>query len=239
MYTKNNSQINIKFLKFLTHLTNSNNSYTLAKEIVYTVPFLEKVNTVKTFTVAANVIKNSNELKFIITISKLTANASNADCILFTLLLAQLSQLKFFSNHINTNIINYTNKNNFINIQVTNLTLYLSLRKYSFIFTKDKKNIQLENFLITNVSEISQEITEIKPDKAKKIYFKKKQTKTYTYINEINKNYTYIDTDEIDEKILEKDLFIKNIFLNLIADKSKEKTIYSSHRIVSNKSLSF
>jgi len=237
MYVKDNNQNTSNYLKFLNN--NCINYPNNQKNLFYvntpeTTHKIHKINTI-----LFRILKVNKTLKFTITISMLGTNNTSLTNALYSKNELYTRNLFFYSSLITSKLLDYTNKNNFQILRITNMVLYLNLQRYNFIFNNVDKHINLNNFLITNVSQTFQEITEIKPDKAKKIFFKKKQVKTFTYFNEISKAYTYVDAQDADKNILEKDLFIKNIFNNTISDVFKDSSIVENKNAFSNKSLSF
>ena len=237
MYVKDNNQNTSNYLKFLNN--NCINYPNNQKNLFYvntpeTTHKIHKINTI-----LFRILKVNKTLKFTITISMLGTNNTSLTNALYSKNELYTRNFFFYSSLITSKLLDYTNKNNFQILRITNMVLYLNLQRYNFIFNNVDKHINLNNFLITNVSQTFQEITEIKPDKAKKIFFKKKQVKTFTYFNEISKAYTYVDAQDADKNILEKDLFIKNIFNNTISDVFKDSSIVENKNAFSNKSLSF
>lgn len=149
---------------------------------------------------------------------------------------------KFYSQKILYNLSYFNSKYNFYNLTINNLTFYLSLIRYSAIFiSNDINKAVLQRPALYSVSPLSREITELKPDKLKKIFFKKKQIKVFTYFNEIKKKLKYINIEDTDSDTLKKHLFYQNIFINsnYISNSTVRTTFYSKKHYISNKSVLF
>jgi len=133
---------------------------------------------------------------------------------------------------------NYTKYNFTLNV-ISNINFYTNLFKYYPVFNQVVDLVSFDKNRIYDLLPITKEIIELQPDKAKKIFFKKKKTKLFTYLNEMTNSLVYRDDfDDIEftnQSLVKKHAYVSRMFVMLHYSGKFQKVAIYADSLFSNK----